>query len=109
MPRFGTHQAAGVGMKTLGHWGRWTLLEPMLRSRSGLIQDVSMTRSAPATLKPAGAYSDKWLQHSQVTSEIAEFWSHSWHGPVWMKIASCFLKAKTDFVLNGARMSVCFL
>ena len=33
------------------------------------------------------AYSDDLHQYSQVAETIAQFWSHSWHGPSWSKIS----------------------
>lgn len=34
-----------------------------------------------------GAYSNNMYKYSKQAANIKQFWSHSWHGPVWSKIA----------------------
>ena len=45
--------------------------------------------------RPLRVRQGEFYGHSQISTKIAEFWSHSWHGSTWQKIAFVY------FVNNG--------
>lgn len=48
-----------------------------------------------------GAYLKDWYPHSRQITQVQQFWSHSWHGYVWPKIALLYTSC------NGVAAVVC--